>query len=98
MAKLKIKTIREYWRFKRDWEIMTREETKRANELDQAEYAWSRAKMLKVQSQQRREAANKARELGLDLAPLRGRIHNLTIALGAYDGTLKTVPIEIEGM
>jgi len=85
---IKPKNLGHYWKLKMDWELMSREIKKKANELDNAEYAWSRAKMLRALPQQRFPLADKARELGLDLARLQGKTTKLRAILEAFENSL----------
>jgi len=98
MSGLKPKNLGHYWRLKREWEIMSREAKKMANKLDNAEYAWSRAKLLQSDKQQCQDKANEVRDLGLDLARLQGKVAKLQAVLEAFENSIpKKVPIEIEG-
>ena len=93
-----IRNINQYWRLKRDWEIMSREVKKQANELDNAEYAWDRSKFFNSDILYRQEKANEVRNLGLDLARLQGNVMKLQKVLEAFENSLPVqVPIEIVG-
>ena len=108
---MKPKNLGHYWRLKRDWEIMSREVTKRANELENAKYAWEITKVFDLPLV-RKEEANKVRKLGLDLARLQGKTAKLRAILEAFENSLpkeslpknryrkisgQHLPIEIDG-
>ena len=109
---IKPKNLGHYWKLKMDWELMFREVIKRANELENEEYAWSRSKFFQSGNPYRQEKANEVRALGLDLARLQGKTAKLRAILEAFENSLpkeslpknryrkisgQHLPIEIDG-
>ena len=102
---IKPKNLGHYWKLKMDWELMSREIKKKADELDNAEHIWETTKVFRSLPMVQQRGY-------LDLSRLKSKVAKLQAVLEAFENSLpkeslpknryrkisgQHLPIEIEG-